>query len=58
MLAAYDNRTDIKELMEQIVTTYCPQNSEITVIDGGKYRPICHEDEVMMLQTPAITTGN
>ena len=46
MLAAYNNRRDIKERVAEIVTTYHPQNPEITVVKDGKYRAIAREDEV------------
>jgi len=45
MLAAYNNRPDIKDLVAGIVTTYRPQNPEITLVEDGKYRPILREDE-------------
>ena len=45
MRAAYNNRKDIKDLVAQIVTTYHPQNPEVTVVKDGKYRALLHEDE-------------
>ena len=46
MLAAYNNRRDIKERVAQIVSTYHPQSPEITVVKDGKYQALTHEDEV------------
>ena len=46
MLAAYNNRQDIKERVAEIVTTYHPQNPEITVVEDGRYRALAREDEV------------
>ena len=46
MLAAYNNRRDIKERVAQIVSTYHPQNPEITVVKDGKYQALAREDEV------------
>ncbi len=51
MQAAYNNRDDIKDLVASIVSTYRPQNPAITVVDGGKYRPINSSDEVTKLET-------
>ena len=45
MFAAYNNKKDIKERVARIVTTYHPQNPEITVVKDGKYRALLHEDE-------------
>ena len=45
MCAAYNNSRDIKDRVARIVTTYHPQNPEITVIKDGKYRALLHEDE-------------
>ena len=45
MRAAYNNSLDIKDRVAQIVTTYHPQNPEITVVKDGKYRALLHEDE-------------
>jgi FlaA1/EpsC-like NDP-sugar epimerase len=45
MYAAYNNKKDIKEQVAKIVTTYHPQNPEITVVKDGKYRALLHEDE-------------
>ena len=45
MLEAYNNRKDIKERVAEVVTTYHPQNPEITVIKDGMFRPIIREDE-------------
>ena len=44
--AAYNNSRDIKDRVAQIVTTYHPQNPEITVVKDGKYRALLHEDEI------------
>ena len=46
MRAAYNNSRDIKDRVAQIVTTYHPQNPEITVVKDGKYRALLHEDEI------------
>ena len=46
MLAAYNNTRDIKDRVARVVTTYHPQNPEITVVKDGKYRALLHEDEV------------
>ena len=45
MRDAYNNSWDIKDRVAQIVTTYHPQNSEITVVKDGKYRALLHKDE-------------
>ena len=45
MYAAYNNKKDIKERVAKIVTTYHPQNHEVTVVKDGKYRALLHEDE-------------
>ena len=45
MRAAYNNSRDIKDRVAQVVTTYHPQNPEITVVKDGKYRALLHEDE-------------
>ena len=49
MLAAYNNSRDIKERVAEVVTTYHPQNPEITVIKGGKYMALIREDEETVL---------
>ena len=46
MLAAYNNCRDIKERVAEIVTTYHPQNPEVTVVKDGVYRALAREDEV------------
>ena len=46
MLAAYNNRRDIKERVGEVVTTYHPQNPEITVVKDSMYRALVREDEV------------
>ena len=45
MRDAYNNREDIKDRVAEIVTTYHPQNPEITLVKDGKYRALLHEDE-------------
>ena len=59
MLAAYNNRRDIKERVAEIVTTYHPQNPEITVVKDGKYRALTQEEEVTELPStePDKTVG-
>ena len=54
MLAAYDNRRDVKERVAEIVTTYHPQNPEITVVSDGRYRALKREEE----ETAPNSTGN
>ena len=51
MQAAYNNKKDIKERVAEIVTTYHPQNPEITVVKDGKYRALLHEDETDQQET-------
>ena len=45
MQDAYNNSRDIKDRVARIVTTYHPQNPEVTVVKDGKYRALLHEDE-------------
>ncbi len=51
MQAAYDNREDIKDLVAAVVSTYRPQNPEVTLVDDGRYRPILRADEATVMQT-------
>ena len=51
MQAAYNNKKDIKERVAEIVTTYHPQNPEITVVKDGKYQALMHEDEIDQQET-------
>ena len=51
MRAAYNNSRDIKDRVAEIVTTYHPQNPEITVVKDGKYRALLHEDETHQQET-------
>ena len=54
MLAAYNNRRDIKVKVAEIVTTYHPQNPEITVVKDGRYCALTQEEEATELEKPEI----
>ena len=54
MLAAYNNRRDIKERVAEIVTTYHPQNPEVTMVKDGKYRALTQEEELTELPAAGL----
>ena len=45
MRAAYENRRDIRELVQQVVTTYHPITEEDTVEKDAVYKSLVREDE-------------
>ena len=44
MEAAYKNKTDIRDRVKKLVSTYNPANPAVTVVKDGKYRELMRED--------------
>ena len=44
MSAAYKNKSDIRERVAAMVSTYHPEEAPVTIVKNGSYTPISEED--------------